>query len=153
MSRIAEGIGAAQRGERAEARAVYAQLWEELGPDGDPLHRCSVAHSMADVQDDPAGELQWDQRALDAARLITDADLRRAGIAGSVRGFFASLHLNLADVHLRLGDLDDAGAHAQAGRDALDALPDDGYRAMIAGALERVEQAVRAETSGCDSTA
>jgi hypothetical protein len=34
---------------------------------------------MADVQDDVREELQWDQRALAAAGLLTDARLAQAG--------------------------------------------------------------------------
>ena len=47
-----------QAGERDAARRVLEALWEDIGgEDGDPLHRCAVAHAMADVQDDPADEL------------------------------------------------------------------------------------------------
>ncbi len=39
----------------------------------DALHIVSLAHYMADVQDDPAQELCWDLRALDASDSLTDA--------------------------------------------------------------------------------
>ena len=117
-----------QAGDRAAARVRYQGIWDEIGPDGDPLHRCAVAHSMADVQDDPRDELVWDTRALEAAELLTDERVAAAGIAGSARSFEPSLHLNLADVHLRLGHRDQAAHHVAAGAASLDALAEDGYR-------------------------
>ena len=142
MQRLGAALELVQAGDRATARARYQQLWDEIGPDGDPLHRCAVAHSMADVQDDPRHELVWDTRALEAAELLTDERVAAAGIAGSARSFEPSLHLNLADVHLRLGHRDQVAHHVAAGAATLDALADDGYRAMIAGALDRVADAL-----------
>jgi hypothetical protein len=49
--------------EREAARRLFADLWEEIGAGGDALHRCALAHSMADVQDDVREELVWDLRA------------------------------------------------------------------------------------------
>jgi hypothetical protein len=47
MVRVGEGIGSGERGEREAARALFAELWEEIGGDaGDALHRCAIAHSM-----------------------------------------------------------------------------------------------------------
>ena len=58
MARIGEGIGLSQRGDRSAARQVFAQVWQDIGGEsGDPLHRCALAHSMADVQDDVHEEL------------------------------------------------------------------------------------------------
>jgi hypothetical protein len=140
MTRIGEGIARGQQGDAAAARAIFAEVWQLVGPDGDPFHRCAVAHSMADVQDDPAEELVWDLRALDAVGSLTDERLRTAGVAGSVDGFRPSLHLNLADVYRRLGQPDRASEHVRLGRVTLPHLPDDGYRAMISDGLERVER-------------
>ncbi|MGW3068526.1 hypothetical protein ACWDA8_34880, partial [Streptomyces sp. NPDC001130] len=33
-----------------------------------PLHRCTLAHYLADTHDDPEDELAWDLRALSRAR-------------------------------------------------------------------------------------
>jgi hypothetical protein len=142
MRRLVAALELAQAGDRTGARARYEEIWAALGSDGDPFHRCAVAHAMADVQDDPRDELVWDARALDAAQLLTDERVAAAGVAGPARSFRPSLHLNLADVHLRLGDRAEAARHVAAGRAALDALADDGYRAMVAGGLDRVAGAL-----------
>ena len=143
MSRIAEGVDLEQQGEPDRARALFAQLWEQIGSHGNPLHRCALAHSMADVQDDPAAELLWDQRALAAADEATDADAVASGIQ-SMAGMYPSLHLNLGDVYLRLGDRGAARKHLQAGLAAVGALGDDGYSTMIkrglAGLQERLAE-------------
>ena len=51
MTRIGEGIELSQHGEREAARAVFAQVWSDIGGEsGDPFHRCAFAHSMSDVR-------------------------------------------------------------------------------------------------------
>ena len=70
MTRIGEGIALSQRGERDAARRLFTMVWADIGgEDGDPLYRCALAHSMADVQDAAHDELVWDLRALAAADL------------------------------------------------------------------------------------
>ncbi|MER5623560.1 hypothetical protein ABT061_21240 [Streptosporangium sp. NPDC002544] len=138
MARIGQGMALGQSGERAAARRLFSELWQEIGATGDPLHRCALAHSMADVQDDAHEELLWDLRALEAADLITDARARQAGVTGPASGFYPSLHLNLGDVYRRLGDLDRARDHLRRGRAAVDALGDDGYGQMIRQGLDRL---------------
>ncbi len=59
MVEIGKGIELGQAGERAGARQVFADLWATIGPGGDPFHRCVLAHSMADVTDNPEDELVW----------------------------------------------------------------------------------------------
>src|SRR5699024_9953950 len=124
MSRLARGIELGRQGSLAAARTTFTVLWHELGPQGDALLRCSVAHSMADVQDDPHDELRWDLRALDAAEEITDARVRSAGMGTSARALYPSLHLNLAEAYRTLGQLDHAGDHLERGRATADALGD-----------------------------
>lgn len=88
MTRIGAGIALRERGERDAARELFAMVWNDIGgADGDPLHRCALAHSMADVQDDVHDELRWDLRALAAADLLTDDRAARGGVASSVAGF------------------------------------------------------------------
>src|SRR5690606_25726548 len=67
MQAIMDTIADSEAG-REEKRARFAAIWGELGEDADPIHRCILAHYMADVQDGPEEALLWDQRALDAAR-------------------------------------------------------------------------------------
>jgi hypothetical protein len=136
LGRIVELGGA----DRPAARAQFAALWAELGPDGDPLHRVAVAHHAADVQDDPHEELAWDERALAAADAVTDERAAAAGVTSPVAAFYPSLHLNLGDAHRRLGDLAAARRHLELGRAAAGRLPGDGYGAMIRGGLDRLAE-------------
>ncbi len=70
MTRIGQAVMLLHAGDREEARNRLGALWAELGSDGDPLHRCTLAHYMADAQDDPGDELAWDLRALTAAEAV-----------------------------------------------------------------------------------
>lgn len=138
LERIAEAAELGQAGDPDEGRDALAVLWHELGPDGDPLYRCAVAHALADLQDEVSDELKWDLRALDAAALITDERAAAAGVQGGARGMEPSLHLNVADAYRRLGEPWDAQDHLELGLAAVDALDDDGYGELIRGGLERL---------------
>jgi hypothetical protein len=139
MIRIGKGIELNQHGDREAARAVFAQVWSDIGGEsGDPFHRCALAHSMADVQDDANDELVWDLRALEAAEMMTDERAARAGVTGPVAGFYPSLHLNLGECYRKLGDLDVARDHLERGQAAAGSLGDDGYGQMIKGGLDRL---------------
>jgi hypothetical protein len=141
MTRIGEGIGLRDSGNRTAARQLFAQLWDQIGGDrGDPLHRCALAHSMADVQEDVGDELTWDHRALEAADLVSDDRAAAAGIPSPVAGFYPSLHLNLGEYYRRLGEYDRARRHLEAGLGSVDALSDDGYGHMIRQGLARLGQ-------------
>ncbi len=80
LTRIGQVVMLHHGGDREEARERLLGLWAELGEDGDPLHRCTLAHYLADTQDDPTDELAWDLRALSAADELTDG--RHAGDSG-----------------------------------------------------------------------
>lgn len=153
MREMGVALALSQRGERSEARSAFQSLWNRVGDDGDPFHRCAIAHSMADVQDDPNDELSWDLRALAAAEELTDERVTDGGVAASVAAFYPSLHLNLADVYLRLGELALAQDHVTASRAALVHLSPDGYASMISGALDRVEDDLAEVSSATVATA
>jgi hypothetical protein len=136
MARIGAALARAQQGDREAARRDLTALWDELGPDGDALHRCTLAHHLADLQEDLREELTWDERALAAASAVTDDRAAAAGATGPVAAFYPSLHLNLAEDHRRLGDPAAARRHLELGRAAAGALPDDGYGTMIRGGLD-----------------
>lgn len=141
MTQIGKGLELSQRGEREGARRVFAQVWSDIGGEnGDPLHRCALAHAMADVQDDVCDEIVWDLRALEAADLITEERATQAGVSRPVSGFYSSLHLNLGECYRKLGDLDRAREHLQHGQAAVGALRDDGYGQMIKGGLGRLAE-------------
>ena len=140
MARVAEAMELGQTGRAAEARELFAQIWAELGPDGDPLHRVTVAHFLADLQDDPHEELAWDLRALDAVDGVSDERAADAGVTGPVAAFYPSLHLNLGEDYRKIGDAEAARRHLELGLAAAGALPDDGYGQMIRGGLEGLAQ-------------
>ena len=141
MARIAEAMALGQRGEREDARRLFAEIWADAGGEaGDPFHRCALAHSMADVQDDVREELLWDERALAAADALTDARVAEGGVPAGVAAFYPSLHLNLAECHRKLGHLGEARRHLERGRAAVGALPDDAYGRMIRGGLDRLAE-------------
>ncbi|MFB4278460.1 hypothetical protein ACBJ59_24435 [Nonomuraea sp. MTCD27] len=129
------------QGRREAARELFAQIWDDIGGEqGDPLHVCVLAHSMADVQDDVNQELMWDLRALAAVGQITDERVAQAGVPLSVAGLYPSLHLNLSECYRKLGDLDRAREHLQHARDGIGALGDDEYGQLIKSGLEQVAE-------------
>ena len=140
LTQVGRGIELVHQGARAAARELLTRLWEQVGAHGDPLHRCAIAHTLADAQDDVTSELTWDLRAADQ---LSDAHLDGTGIVGTPAGFRPSLHLNLADVYRRLGDHGWAQHHVRLGTAALQQLPDDGLRRMLREAFERVDEATR----------
>lgn len=142
--RIGEAVQLSHQGERAAARRQFEEIWDEIGGEqGDPLQRCTLAHAMADVQDDVLQELLWDQRALAAADLITDARVAQAGVSIPVAGLYPSLHLNLSECHRKLGDLARAREHLQHAQATIGALGDDGYGQIIRKGLEQVAEQLR----------
>ena len=129
------------RGRREAAHHLFAQIWDEIGGEqGDPLHVCVLAHSMADVQDDVHQELVWDQRAIAAAGLLTDDRLAQAGVTLSLTALYPSLHLNLAECYRKLGDLTRAREHLQRAQAGIGALGNDEYGQLIKEGLDRLAQ-------------
>ena len=128
---------------REGKRARFTAIWAELGDDADPIHRCILAHYMADVQDAPAEALVWDQRALDAAKGM-DEDEFAATLPGLVlESFFPSLHLNLAQDYQRLARPDEARRHLALARQSFDDLPEDGDGRMIRNGVAQLEEKLR----------
>jgi hypothetical protein len=99
---------------------------------------------IADVQQEVLQELLWDQRALAAADLLTDARVAQAGVALPVAGLYPSLHLNLSDCYRKLGDVDQAREHLQRARAGMASLGDDEYGRLIKGGLDRLTQQLNA---------
>ncbi|MEU0876292.1 hypothetical protein [Nocardia brasiliensis] len=144
MTAITHAVELGRAGQPDAARTALLDLWGSLGPQGDPLHRCALAHYLADLHDDPAEALSWDIRALDAADSLTDARAQQYHSSLQVRGFYPSLHLNLADNYRRLGSFAAARREIAATRRTLPNLPDSPYRTVIDTALDEVETAVQA---------
>ena len=147
LVRVGNGIGLGASGHRAEARRLLQTVWQDIGGEaGDALHRCAVAHALADVQDEPADELRWDVRALAAAGMLTDDRLTRAGMPGTAAGVLPSLHLNLGDCYRRLGELANAREQLAAGIATLAAMESSGYRAMVEEGLHRLRRRLEASS-------
>jgi hypothetical protein len=121
-------------------RQRFQALWDEVGGSGDPLHRCILAHYMADLFEDATASLLWNQRSLDAARELSDDRLRAALPDQTVSGFLPSLHLNLAQDYERLGLPAAARRHLSSARAGFAALPEGGYSAMIQRGVARLEE-------------
>ncbi|MFF0533018.1 hypothetical protein ACFYT3_32195 [Nocardia amikacinitolerans] len=145
MEAITRAVELGRAGDRDAARTMLTELWADLGPQGDPLHRCTLAHYLADLHDDAAQALTWDIRALDAADSLTDERVRRHHAGLEVRGFYPSLHLNLADNYRRLGSFEAARQQIEAARGCLHTLGEDQYGTMLRTAVEEVAEAIRDE--------
>ncbi len=142
MAAIGAAVERGRQGETDSARGQLAELWETIGPVGDPLHRCTLAHYLADLHTDPARALVWDIRALDAADALTEARVQSHHASLHVAGFYPSLHLNLADNYRLLGSFDAAAEHIAAARDHAGALADAGYGRLIRTAIDEVGAAI-----------
>ncbi|MFD5627383.1 hypothetical protein [Streptomyces sp. NPDC127072] len=148
MTRIGQAIMLHHGGDREEARDRFLGLWSEIGEDGDALHRCTLAHYMADTQDDPSDELAWDLRALSAAEELTDGRIAEHHESLAVRAFYPSLHLNLAADYVKLGRTSAARTHLRRARGAVGSLGDDGYGNGIRAAIGRLELRLDGEGDG-----
>jgi hypothetical protein len=141
LIRIGEVAQLGHQGEREAARHQFAEVWDEIGGErGDPLHRCTLAHAMADVQVDVRDEVIWDHRALAAAALISDARIVQAGVPLPVAALYPSLHLNLSECYRKLGDVARAREHLQQAQATIGALGDDAYGRLIRDGLEKVAE-------------
>jgi hypothetical protein len=147
MTRITAAIAQSHSGDRAGARRSFVEIWSDMGDAPDPFHVCTLAHYMADVQDEVAQELEWDVRALKAASQVTDERAKQHHASLSIRSFFPSLHLNVGDAYFRLGDLENAREHLRSARSCLGDLPDsplaDITRKGIEGLAQRLESVGR----------
>ncbi len=155
LTRIGQAIMLHRAGDREEARNRLSALWHEIGPHGDAFHRCTLAHYMADTQDDPRDELDWDLRALEAAEgFVTERPDRGGSAPGessvadgpgprhplvALRAFFPSLHLNIAADYAALDRTADARAQLLRARASVNALADGEYRQGLRDAIDRLE--------------
>lgn len=147
MTRIGQVVMLHRGGDREEARDRFLDLWAEIGQDGDALHRCTLAHYMADTQDDPADELAWDLRALSAATELTDGRVAEHHHSLAARAFYPSLHLNLAADYAKLGHPEAARSHLHLAREAEGALGDDSYSDGIRAARHCLEVQLKGQGS------
>lgn len=144
MEAIGQAVTEARTGDTASARRRLLTLWSSIGTTGDPLHRCSLAHYLADLYEDPAQALAWDIRALDAADAVTEQRVQEHHTGVHIADFYPSLHLNLADNYRRLGSFEAATEHIAAAKAKAPDLPQDPYGDLIRGAINEVAEAITA---------
>ena len=127
LMRIGQVVMLHHAGDREEARDRLLALWGELGEHGHALHRCTLAHYLADTHDDPADELAWDLRALSAAQELTVTSAADLPALLAAHALTPSLHLNLAADYAKLGRPEAARSHLSRARHAAGSLAHDGY--------------------------
>lgn len=141
-SAMIDKIGRAQdlaaNGDHAGARAIYDALWAEATRGGDQYQACVVAHFLAHAHVDPEAQLAWHLHALQAADAVGDE---------RVHSFYPSLHANLGDVYLRLGNLTQAQEHIDKARETEGVLLDDGYGRLMRSLIIRLTQAIERDNS------
>lgn len=138
MEAIGRAVTEGRNGDADSARRQLLELWDRIGESGDPLHRCALAHYLADLYEDLAQALVWDTRALAAADSQTDDRAREHHAGLQVAGFYPSPHLSLADNHRRLGDFAVAAEHIGAARAHAPNLPEGPYGDFLRGAIDEV---------------
>jgi hypothetical protein len=102
-----------------EARALYERAWRSSTND---VEACIAAHYVARHQQTPNQTLWWNQIALARADSVRD---------GRVRGFYASLHLNLGMAHEHLGQLAAAHHHYSRATESLHCIEDPDHRNLV----------------------
>ncbi|MFH9606226.1 hypothetical protein [Streptomyces sp. NPDC017448] len=148
MEAIGRAVTQGRAGDIAAARQQLLNLWSAIGVTGDPLHRCSLAHYLADLYGDPAQSLAWNVRALDAADAVTEQRVQEHHADLHIAGFYPSLHLNLADDYRRLGSFEAATEHIDAAKERASHLPRNPYGDLLRGAVQDVADAI----AGRDTT-
>jgi hypothetical protein len=148
MAAVQRGIELRFRGERAAALAHFTRLWDEVAAGDQPLHRCAVAHQLADLQDDAEDELAWDLLALDAAAALDDAGIRRPYEWLEPAQLFPSLHLNVAEACRKLGRLDRARHHLGLAEEAARLATDPTVRQALLAMLDGLRGRLAAGTTG-----
>jgi hypothetical protein len=144
MADIMAAIAVLQGGDRAGGKAKLEAIWSRIEHDPQPFHECTLAHYLADAQDNIADELAWDLRALAAGQRCSDADVQANGGGHEIAAFMPSMHASLADDYLRLGDLTLSREHIAEARRFIDHLPDDGYGQLLRHGIERIAQKLEA---------
>jgi tetratricopeptide (TPR) repeat protein len=111
----AEGIRAEADGRQADARDLFRRAWESATDD---YEACVAAHYLARHQPTAEETLRWNRECLERADRVGDE---------RVRGFYASLHLNMAAAHRELGHLDEAREHFEQAAACVEDAPSGQY--------------------------
>lgn len=142
MGAIGAAVALGREGNVESARRELLAIWQQIGVVGDPFHRCTLAHNLADLYENPAESLVWDVRAFDAADALTDESVQQHHAGLHVAGFYPSLYLNLADNFRRLGAFQAAAEHINEAEKHTSALPEGSYGDIIRSAIHEVTQAI-----------
>lgn len=142
MEAIGNAVVLGREGDPESARRDLLVIWHQVGVAGDPFHRCTLAHYLADLYEDPAEALIWDVRALDAADALTEERAQQHHASLHVAGFYPSLYLNIADNLRRLGAFEAAAEHTNHAEQHAAALSDDAYDNTIRTAIDEVHEAI-----------
>ena len=121
---LAAGMAAEAEARRDDAKVLFEQAWDASRDD---FEACMAAHYLARCQPDVGSELHWNEEAL-----------RRADAAADerVRGFYASLHLNVGHSLEQLGRTADACRHYALGTARLADVPAGPYANLVRMGLE-----------------
>jgi hypothetical protein len=120
--------GMAMEGAPADAMRLFEQAWAERTDD---FEAAIAAHFVARHQPTPAETLHWNALAVQHAELVSD---------GRAAGFLASLYLNLADAHEKVGEREPARSAVQRAAGHLVQLPEGGYREFVALGIRRLAE-------------
>jgi tetratricopeptide (TPR) repeat protein len=136
----AQGMQAEAEGRPDAARELFEQAWAAASDD---FEACVAAHYLARQQSTPADALHWNQVCLDRADRVGDE---------RVRGFYPSLHLNLAKAERELGRPELAAEHFRRAAEHIDDAPPgpyaDGIRFAIAAGLREATDGPLADLVG-----
>jgi hypothetical protein len=112
----AQGMQAEAEDRAADAHGLFRQAWYAATDD---YEKCVAAHYLARHQSTPEDTLRWNAECLARADKVDDE---------RVRGFYPSLHLNMARAHEELGDREAATKHFRSAAACLDHAPAGPYR-------------------------
>lgn len=112
--------------EAAEAaRELFQRAWEQHRDD---FEACVAAHYLAQRQPTPQETLHWNQVAVERAEAAGD---------DRVRGFHASLYLNLGRSYEDTGSRDEAVRYYWLAEQRTADLPDDGFGNMLRRGIQQ----------------
>ncbi|GAA2735489.1 hypothetical protein [Actinocorallia aurantiaca] len=114
-----QGMQAEAEGRDADARALFLRAWESASDD---YEACVAAHYLARHQPTPHDTLHWNRECLERADRVGD---------DRVKGFYASLHLNMARAHRDLGSPGPAREHFGLAAARLRDVPEGQYADWI----------------------